>query len=427
MSEMKGWKIRRLDQIGEICSGSTPSTTNPTYWGGDIVWVTPYDLSKLNTPYLNTSGKKITDKGLKGCSAQLLPPGSIIISSRAPIGYIAIPTVECCTNQGCKSIKLKDEFDSEFVYYNIDFSVEKMKQLGEGTIFAEISKAALSNVEIAFPEEESEQSQIAAILSTIDKAIEQTEAIITKQQRIKTGLMQDLLTRGIDKNGNIRSEETHQFEDSPLGQIPVGWKVLSLEETIDEPITYGIVQAGPHIDGGVPYIRTGDMAGDFLELRGLLRTSRTLADSYKRSEVHVNDIVFALRATVGKVLPVPAALDGANLTQGTAKISPNIHTNPVFLLWSLRTSWVSRQIEVVQKGTTFSEITLGDLRNLRIAIPENRNEQDEIAHILEKQIKGIQKEKEHLAKLSHLKTALMQNLLTGKVRVTNLLDQQPAS
>ena len=123
----------------------------------------------------------------------------------------------------------------------------------------------------------SEQAKIAEVLSTVDRAIEQTEALIAKQQRIKTGLMQDLLTRGIDEHGNLRSEQTHEFKDSPLGRIPVEWDVKALDEIVDESITYGIVQAGPHVDGGVPYIRTGDMRGDEINVEKLLRTAPQVA------------------------------------------------------------------------------------------------------------------------------------------------------
>ena len=154
------------------------------------------------------------------------------------------------------------------------------------------------------PDALSEQAKIAEILSTVDRAIEQTEALIAKQQRIKTGLMQDLLTRGIDEHGNLRSEQTHQFKDSPLGRIPVDWEVKELNDLVDEPITYGIVQAGPHIEDGIPYIRTGDMAGETIQVSQLLRTSPKIAKSYKRSSIYPGDIIFALRATVGKVLTV---------------------------------------------------------------------------------------------------------------------------
>ena len=278
------------------------------------------------------------------------------------------------------------------------------------------------NEEVLLPRDRKEQTQIAAILSTIDRAIEQTEAIIAKQQRIKTGLMQDLLTKGIDENGNVRSEETHEFKDSPLGRIPVEWEVQTLESIVDEPITYGIVQAGSHIAGGIPYIRTGDMAGDSFELDKLLRTSPKIAKSYKRSEVYAGDIVFALRATVGKVLSVPQELSGSNLTQGTAKISPMADIDETFLLWALRASIVAHQIQVVQKGTTFSEITLGELCKLRIVLPKKREEQSIIGFQLQTRQESIQLMKTLLAKHKEAKTGLMQDLLTGNVRVTALLN-----
>ena len=127
MKAIDGWETKRFDEFGTIFSGSTPSTSIRSFWDGEIVWITPYDLSRLNTPYLSDSSKRITEKGLSGCSAHLLPAGSVVLSSRAPIGYVALPTVPFCTNQGCKTIKLKNGFHSEFVYYNVLFNIEKLK------------------------------------------------------------------------------------------------------------------------------------------------------------------------------------------------------------------------------------------------------------------------------------------------------------
>ena len=112
MIAIQGWETKRFDEFGTIFSGSTPSTAIRSFWDGEIVWVTPYDLSRINTPYLNDSAKRITEKGLQGCSATLLPPKSLVMSSRAPIGYVALPTVSFCTNQGCKTMKLKNMFNS---------------------------------------------------------------------------------------------------------------------------------------------------------------------------------------------------------------------------------------------------------------------------------------------------------------------------
>lgn len=313
-----------------------------------------------------------------------------------------------------------DRFDSQYFFYALKQWEPFMKAQTSGSGIPHIDKEVLGKLAI-IEFDMREQSKIAEVLSTVDRAIEQTAALIAKQECIKTGLMQDLLTRGIDEHSNLRSEATHEFKDSPVGRIPVGWEVSALKDIVDEPITYGIVQAGPHVEDGVPYIRTGDMAGDAIDRAQLLRTSFEIARSYNRSAVHTGDIVFALRATVGKVLPVTNELDGANLTQGTAKISPHSSIDTTFLLWALRAFPVQHAIRLEQKGTTFMEITLGNLRNIQVALPRDIEKQREIAVRLE----GVEQLRNnylwHRDKLSRLKAGLMQDLLTGKRRVTTLL------
>ncbi len=144
----------------------------------------------------------------------------------------------------------------------------------------------------------------------------------------------------------------------------------SLQDLCALPITYGIVQAGPHIDSGVPYIRVSDMtAGEQLSLHGMLRTSPEIAERFKRSSVSGGDIVFALRGAVGLCRVVPDELDGANLTQGTARISISDGAVRTFVYWALRSRSVRRQIERASKGSTFKEITLASLRNIKLRVP----------------------------------------------------------
>jgi type I restriction enzyme S subunit len=313
-----------------------------------------------------------------------------------------------------------DTFEHSYFYYALKAWEPFLKGQTSGSGIPHVDKEVLERLEIIeFPKPE--QTKIAEILSTVDRAIEQTEALIAKQQRLKTGLMQDLLTRGIDEHGRIRSEETHEFKDSPLGRIPVEWEVMTLNQVVDELITYGIVQAGPHIEDGVPYIRTGDMSGDAIQIDCLLRTSHRIAKAYRRSEVCEGDIVFALRATVGKVLPVDLSLHGANLTQGTAKISPRKGIVSAFLIQALRTTKVQDQIRLCEKGTTFMEITLTDLRQILVAMPKEESEQTAIAEALDANDRTTSQYSQSLGKLRTLKTALMQDLLNGHRRVTHLL------
>lgn len=270
-----------------------------------------------------------------------------------------------------------------------------------------------------------EALKICEILDTLDTAIHETEAIIAKLKAVKQGLLHDLLTRGIDASGELRppqAEEPNLYKESPLGWIPKEWGIKPLSEYTASEITYGIVQAGPHIPNGVPYIRTGDMSGDSLVRETMLCTSKRIANSYARSEVRTGDLVMAIRATVGKVLPVPNDLNGANLTQGTARISPNTLTDGNFLLWAIRHSRVQKAIQLEIKGTTFAEITLGALRQVPVAAPFDIEEQREIGRRLTVIDEQLQSEQAYFVKTHAEKSGLMDDLLTGRVRVTPLLE-----
>ncbi len=347
--------------------------------------------------------------------------GVVLSAIGANCGRCFFASGNWTTLANVQSIIPKNDLDARFLFYFVNRD-GYWDRSGSAQPF--IKPRSVYTSWVAYPKTKAEQSKIAEVLSTVDRAIEQTEALIAKQQRIKAGLMQDLLTRGIDEYGNLRSEQTHEFKDSPLGRIPVEWDVKALDEIVDESITYGIVQAGPHIDGGVPYIRTGDMRGDEINVEKLLRTAPQIAKSYKRSAVWVGDIVFALRATVGKVLPITVELDGANLTQGTAKISPKKSVDSDFLLWAMRTSQVQNAIRLEQKGTTFTEITLGDLQTIRLALPKEKEEQSLIAKKLKQHDRLRRDYVKQRDKLVSLKRGLMQDLLTGCCRVTALLEQR---
>lgn len=260
------------------------------------------------------------------------------------------------------------------------------------------------------------QSHIAEILSTVDEAIEQTEVLIAKLQQVKAGLMHDLFTRGVLPDGRLRpprEEAPELYHATALGWLPRGWEVRPLRDYCGHDITYGIVQAGPHVDGGIPYVRTGDMSGDRLERASMLCTTTDIAAAYKRSEVRTGEIVCAIRATVGKVLPVPEELDGANLTQGTARIAPRPGVDADFLLWALRTPATQREVGAQIKGTTFAEITLACLRKLRIAAPFDRDEQALIAQRLAASAGIISRHEDQLETYRSLMSGLMQDLLAG--------------
>ena len=143
----ESWLWVRSKTIGEIVGGGTPSTSVKEYWNnGNIIWVTPAYMSKLNSNYINTSDRKITNLGLNKSSAKLMPAGSVIMSSRAPIGYLAINTVPACTSQGCKSLVPYNLKMSAYLLYVIKASVNRIIEASKGTTFDEISGTKFGNI-----------------------------------------------------------------------------------------------------------------------------------------------------------------------------------------------------------------------------------------------------------------------------------------
>ncbi|MCA0455398.1 MAG: restriction endonuclease subunit S [Chloroflexi bacterium] len=202
-----------------------------------------------------------------------------------------------------------------------------------------------------------------------------------------------------------------------MSKLPDGWESKTLGEIVDEnrPITYGIVQAGPHIENGIPYIRVSDMTKGYLTLEGMLRTSHEIAKSYRRSTVQTNDLVFALRGSPGLVLKVPEGLNGANLTQGTARISSSGKVIADFLLQAMQSKAVKTDILQRIKGSTFQEITLTELAKVKVPLPP-LEEQWKIAAILSTWDEAIGLVEALIGALGRRKQALMQLLLTGAVR-----------
>jgi type I restriction enzyme S subunit len=164
--------------LGECCrvvNGTTPAAGDASYWNGDIVWVTPTDLGKLDGIYVCGSARTISRNALDSHNLTLCPPGSVVLSSRAPIGHLGIAAVPLCTNQGCKTLVPCDGVHSDYLYYALLRAVPDLKALGSGATFAEVSKAQIENFEIPLPPL-AEQERIAARLSARLSAAEEVIA-----------------------------------------------------------------------------------------------------------------------------------------------------------------------------------------------------------------------------------------------------------
>lgn len=317
-------------------------------------------------------------------------------------------------------IRHGETFDVEYFFYAVKSWESYLKGQTSGSGIPHVDKEVLSNLEV-FQFAKSEQIKIAEILSTVDRAIEQTKALIAKQQRIKTGLMQDLLTRGIDEHGNLRSEQTHEFKDSPLGRIPVEWKVNPLDVLATRGSGHTPnKRKTEYWNGGIKWISLADSSK--LDQVLIEETDKEISDlGIKNSYavMHLKGTVILSRDTgVGK----------------SAILGENMAVSQHFMAWRCKPAkldnyylyyWLQRdksKFEGIASGSTIVTIGLQFFKEYMIAAPKTIAEQKQISEILSNVDHVLQRSWTYFGKLKRLKTALMQDLLTGKKRVTALLN-----
>ncbi len=187
------WETKRLGELAEVVSGGTPKSGVAEYWDGGIFWCTPTDVTKTQGKYIDGSERTISKEGLLASSAHLLPPGSILLCTRATIGEMKISTVPIATNQGFKSLVCKEDVSSEFLYYKLLMEKGRLIEKASGSTFLEISKRDVVELTLRLPEIE-EQTAIAQVLSDMDAEIAALETRRDKTRAIKQGMMQQLLT-----------------------------------------------------------------------------------------------------------------------------------------------------------------------------------------------------------------------------------------
>lgn len=325
-----------------------------------------------------------------------------------------------------KLIEKHDQIDRRFLYYRLmgDDVRSFMKDHASGSTVLHLQTRAVPKLQLNIPTSKFEQSKIAEILSTVDKAIEQTEALIAKQQRIKTGLMQDLLTRGIDEHGQLRTEQTHAFKDSPLGRIPVEWGVDVLDQ-----LTLDIVDC-PHttpnfLPSGVLVARTFNLKdGQFVGARSYISEAEYEL-RVSRLEPQFGDVIFTREAPVGEAFVVPPQMKiclGQRTMQIRCKLNRLLPEFFVEFVYSVETRI---RFDQMVGGTTNPHLNVSDVRLLLLRVPDV-DEQNRIVLRIGALRNSIQHSLKQMEKLVSLKTALMQDLLTGRKRVTDLLEPAAA-
>jgi type I restriction enzyme S subunit len=318
-----------------------------------------------------------------------------------------------------------EEFEPEYFCYAAKRWEAYLKGQTSGSGIPHVDKEVLGKLEILkLPSDE--QGLIAKILNKLDRAIEQTEALIAKQQRIKTGLMQDLLTKGVDAHGNIRSEAAHAFKDSPLGRIPVEWDV-SPAEKLCEAVIDCKNRTPPEAPDGHSVIRTPNVRnGEFVWTDLTFTDSKSYEIWTARGRPRTGDVVITREAPFGEACIIPNQLYAPCLGQRMMMYQPDPRKiRADYLVAAIYSQRVQKRLLELAGGSTVGHIRVGDIRTLPIPHPVNVKEQESIASVLNGISDGLKDTSNNLGKIYALKRGLMHDLLTGNRRVTELLEPKP--
>jgi type I restriction enzyme S subunit len=417
------WEVVPIKALGDIKSGGTPSRSVPAYWNGTIPWVTPTELTGMSDKYLHDTRERITQAGLAASAATLLPPGSLLVTTRATIGSVAIASQPVATNQGFKNIVPAADAVSGFYYYCLQTLVPEMLRRAIGSTFQEISKSEFERIAAPRPPKD-EQTAIASILDTVDDAIRQTAAVIEKLKKIKAGLLHNLLTRGIDEDGQLRDPIRYpeQFRDSPLGNVPNEWEVKPLGmladirfSSVDKKSRSGErrVRLCNYIDAyNHEYLTGGESF--------FMVATATEAETAKFA-LRDGDIVVTKDSETPDDIGIPCVITSqpTDLVCGyhLALIRPDGgRMNSVFLAKQLRHSRMARYFGQVCNGLTRYGLPTSAFSDASILVPP-LPEQNAGAGILRGLDARLFEETRSQRKLTLMKQGLMQDLLTGRVRV----------
>ncbi|MCR8716808.1 restriction endonuclease subunit S [Stenotrophomonas indicatrix] len=411
------WSASALKRLFRIEGGSTPKS-DEVNWDGDIAWVTPADLSGLSSFFLGATKRTITSQGLASCGTTLLPVGSLILSTRAPIGSLAISLVSMCTNQGCKGLVPNASAYSTYFAYVLLAAKNELNNRGRGATFLEISGDELGRFSVPTPPFE-EQVQIARFL---DHEIARIDALIEEQQRLigllkekRQAVVSNVVTKGIDTTAPMKKSDVEW-----LGDVPAHWDVTKLGWVLNE-LTYGFTNPMPTEDWG-PAMLTANDIGWGVVLYDQARSTSEIAFRElltDKSRPRAGDLLLTKDGTLGRV----AVHDGraACINQSVALLRPDYRfLDSEFLCGVIQASCYQAKMLFDAGGTTIKHIYITVLAKMSVAIPP-LHEQQVLLHYMNSEtgrLDGLSSEAcQVVALLQERRSALISAAVTGEIDV----------
>ncbi|RZG93034.1 restriction endonuclease subunit S [Acinetobacter pittii] len=375
------WLLTSIENISEVIAGGTPKANDPENFvepPNGIGWLTPADLSGYSHKYIGHGKRDLSEKGYKSSSAKLIPKGSVVFSSRAPIGYVAIASNEISTNQGFKNFVIDENISSEYLYYYLKRIRDLAESLGTGTTFKELSGSACKKLPFVLAPL-AEQQEIVRQLDVMLAQVEQIKARLDASPAILKKFRQSVLADAV--SGKLteewRGSDNYTIDESGL-EIPNGWEFKQIQDIAD-------VKGGKRLpkgeelvsdNTGYPYIRAGQLKNGTIIATEEARSSQMylrpeVQKLIKNYVIHKYDAYITIvGASIGDAGITPEKYDGANLTENAAKLTnykkPLL---PQFLGFWLRSYYLQQLIKLETKSAAQGKLALTRIKTLPFLYP----------------------------------------------------------
>lgn len=410
---MPKWEEKRIFQFADVVAGGTPSTSVNEYWNGDIGWITPADLSNYKFRYISKGNRNITDAGLQNSSAYLLPKHTVLLSSRAPIGYVAIAETTLATNQGFKNLICdENQVDYRFIYYWLMYNSDVLKSFASGATFPELSANRVRRIKVMLPDLPT-QTRIADILSAYDDLIENNYRRIALLEKAAQKLYKEWFVRF-----RFPGHENAKFENG----LPAGWEYIRFGSAIDiidgDRGSNYPKQDEFYSEGDCLFLNAGNVTStgfDFSQCSYITKEKDALL---RKGKIQHGDVVLTTRGTVGNVAFYNETLTFSEMriNSGMVILRRSGTVSPEYIYTALRHEGLQKMMMMYASGSAQPQLPIKDMRRMKI-IKGDQQTMDyftEISSGIYDQISLLIMKNQNLAKQRDL---LLPRLMSGKLEV----------
>lgn len=407
-----GWSVVKLDTtLDELIGGQSPNRKEFPARAGEygILKTTAIDWGKYKPEF----NQEILDGFIPNTKHEV-KNNDILITKAGPVHRVGVvahvlsASPKKLISGKMTLLRVKKTYSSRYIAYALstEYSQKPLKESTTGMASSQtnFTHDALKKIPLYIPESKLEQEKISLILTSVDEVIEKTQAQIDKLKALKTGILQELFSKGLGHTA---------FKDSAVGKIPKKWQLLTLDSLSIAPICYGIVQVGEYVENGVRVMAIKNLGKGFQD--NINKTSIEIENKYVRSRIKPKDLLISVKGTIGRVDVVPDFFEG-NISRDIVRIRLSESVDSMYLKYFFQSTSGLQLIKLISVGTTRAELSVHTLKNTLVPVPD-LSEQVEISRNIESVDKSIALKSNKLNQQKSIKKALMQDLLTGKVRV----------